>query len=101
MILHIYIRGRGLQGDDGSSQQKLDFRLVLPCRDMMVAIPCSTDTFTQLLTSGELTAKSSRKVSSMDTLHTVLGKICFYAHMYGRYSLGIHSITTSPNHYVQ
>ena len=80
-ITHIY----HIQTDDGSTQQKLDFRLVVNCRDFLTATPCNTDSFTQLLSDGELTAKYSKRISDVEQdFRTMLTKLCFYAHLHSK-----------------
>ncbi|XP_067938013.1 AP-3 complex subunit delta-1-like [Watersipora subatra] len=72
-----------LKDEQGSSQQKLDFRLVVPCRDFLVSVPCTADSLSQLLSSDEqLTAKYSKRFPTDSDFKTVLMKLCFYAHAY-------------------
>ncbi|KAF6018644.1 AP3D1 [Bugula neritina] len=70
-----------LKDQEGSSQQKLDFRLVIPCRDFLVAVPCSADSLAQLLApEGQLTAKYSKRLTVKTDFKTTLAKLSFYAH---------------------
>lgn len=70
-----------LKSDEGSSQDKLDFKLTIPCSAYLVAIPCNGDAYTKLLTSGQLTEKYATQFSTTDVdFAPVLAKICFLAH---------------------
>lgn len=75
-----------LQDDELATQHKLDFRLVIPCRDFLVSLPCSTEAFTKLLTDGDLASKYSKRFTASEGtagFRQLLTQICFYAHMFG------------------
>ncbi|ESP05472.1 hypothetical protein LOTGIDRAFT_177167 [Lottia gigantea] len=66
---------------DGSSHDKIDFKLSLPCSSYLVTTPCKSADFTTLLSSGDLTAKSSLQLTPTDSiLHISLTKLCFFLH---------------------
>lgn len=66
--------------DDGSSHEKLDFRLHFSCTSYLITTPCYSDAFAKLLESGEL-KMSSLKVDGIDiSFQHLLAKICFYLH---------------------
>lgn len=70
-----------IKSDEGSSQDKLDFRLTIPCSAYLVGIPCNGDAYTKLLTSGQLTEKYATQFTALDTeFAPILAKICFLAH---------------------
>ncbi|KAL5022862.1 hypothetical protein ScPMuIL_002017 [Solemya velum] len=67
--------------EEGSSHEKLDFKLSFPCCCYMVATPCKSADFATLLGSGDLSEVSSIKFTPSDEeMAHVLGKICFYLH---------------------
>ncbi|XP_064626859.1 AP-3 complex subunit delta-1-like isoform X4 [Lineus longissimus] len=67
--------------DEGSTHEKLDFRINLPCSAYMVGASCKGAMFTELLGSGELSEKYSNKFTPVDTdLALILAKTCFYGH---------------------
>ncbi|XP_050403527.1 AP-3 complex subunit delta-1 isoform X1 [Patella vulgata] len=70
-----------LKSDDGSSHEKLDFRLNLPCSSYLVSTPCKSSEYTNFLSGGELSAKSSLQVNPTDSqLSISLAKVCFFLH---------------------
>nr|XP_039258298.1 AP-3 complex subunit delta-1-like isoform X2 [Styela clava] len=68
-----------LKDEEGSSQHKLDFKLYLPCSAYLLTAPCNSERFTHLLSSGEVSEKSSIRVNAPDLKFShALQKICFY-----------------------
>ncbi|XP_035211943.1 AP-3 complex subunit delta-1-like isoform X2 [Stegodyphus dumicola] len=68
-------------GDATSTHEKLDFKLNLPVSSFMVGSMHKRDTFTDLLSSSDLSATDSITidVADLDFLH-ILAKICFHCH---------------------
>ncbi|XP_078318689.1 AP-3 complex subunit delta-1-like isoform X2 [Crassostrea virginica] len=67
--------------EEGSTHEKIDFKLTFPCSSFLVATPCKGSTFTSLLESGDLTEKLSIQFKPQDSeFPVVLAKICFYHH---------------------
>lgn len=67
--------------DEGSTHEKIDFKLAFPCSSFLVATPCKGSNFTSLLESGDLTEKSSIQFTPQDSeFPVVLAKVCFYHH---------------------
>lgn len=65
--------------ESGSTHEKLDFKLHLPVSSYMIGTLYKRDTFAELLSSGDLTAKTSITVDSNDLEFShVLAKICFH-----------------------
>ncbi|XP_061175521.1 AP-3 complex subunit delta-1-like isoform X2 [Saccostrea echinata] len=70
-----------LKMDEGSTHEKVDFKLVFPCSSFLVATPCKGSAFTTLLESGDLTEKSSIQFTPQDSeFQIILAKVCFYHH---------------------
>ncbi|XP_069127630.1 AP-3 complex subunit delta-1-like [Argopecten irradians] len=70
-----------LKTDDGSTHDKVDFKVELPCCAFLTNVPCSGEDFASLLSSGDLNSKSSISITPSDTeFHHILAKICFYQH---------------------
>ncbi|XP_048469875.1 splicing factor 3A subunit 2 [Rhincodon typus] len=66
--------------DDGSSHEKLDFKLHFTCTSYMITTPCYSDAFAKLLESGEL-KMCSMKVDGINiSFQLLLAKICFHHH---------------------
>ncbi|XP_078484816.1 AP-3 complex subunit delta-1 isoform X1 [Ciona intestinalis] len=62
-----------------TNQEKLDFKLHLPCSAYLMSTPLSSDRFTKLLSSGEVTDKASYQFNNTDmSLESMLQKLCFY-----------------------
>ncbi|XP_060581566.1 AP-3 complex subunit delta-1-like [Ruditapes philippinarum] len=67
--------------EEGSTHDKLDFRLEIPCSAFFVALPCKGPDFASLLGSGDLTEKSTLKCTPLDPSFDVsLLRICFFNH---------------------
>lgn len=70
-----------LKTDEGSTHEKIDFRVNLPCTSYLVSTPVKGPDFTALLGSGDLTEKAALSFTPSDTeFHHILAKICFYCH---------------------
>ncbi|BFY99699.1 hypothetical protein BsWGS_02740 [Bradybaena similaris] len=70
-----------LKSADGATQDKVDFKISLPCSTYLVTTPCSSEQFASLLSSGETTEKVSQKFTPTDAqLSHILTKVCFYLH---------------------
>ncbi|PVD23927.1 hypothetical protein C0Q70_17203 [Pomacea canaliculata] len=66
---------------DSSTQEKVDFRINLPCSAYLLNSPCKSDDFAALLGSGELSAKSSIKVPLEGLAFSlVLAHLTFFLH---------------------
>ncbi|XP_054983980.1 AP-3 complex subunit delta-1 isoform X2 [Sorex araneus] len=68
------------KNDEGSTHEKLDFRLHFSCSSYLVTTPCYSDAFAKLLESGELSMGSIRVDGITASFPTLLAKICFYHH---------------------
>ncbi|KAL3868900.1 hypothetical protein ACJMK2_041656 [Sinanodonta woodiana] len=67
--------------DDGSTHEKLDFRISFPCSTYILATPCNGPDFASLLSSGELSEKGTAKCTPLQPeFSTNLLRICFYNH---------------------
>ncbi|GFN96698.1 Ap-3 complex subunit delta-1 [Plakobranchus ocellatus] len=72
---------RYLQTEEGSTQDKVDFKINLPCSTYLVATPSTSEEFSALLSGSEACEKSSIKFVPTDTqLAQILAKTCFYLH---------------------
>lgn len=63
----------------GTSQEKLDFRMLLPCSSFMVGEVSQGDQLTELLQSGQLTARVQRDLPDRGDpaeIEKTLGMIC-------------------------
>ncbi|XP_052256781.1 AP-3 complex subunit delta-1-like isoform X1 [Dreissena polymorpha] len=66
---------------EGSTHEKVDFRLTFNCSSFMSALPCKSSEFASLLSSGDLTEKSTMKCTPLENSFDVsLLRICFYNH---------------------
>ncbi|RUS81512.1 hypothetical protein EGW08_010719 [Elysia chlorotica] len=67
--------------EEGSTQDKVDFRINLPCSTYLVATPSTSEEFSALLSGTEACEKCSLKFSPTETqLALILAKTCFYLH---------------------
>lgn len=67
--------------DDGSTHEKLDFKLNFRCSDFLTSTPCKSAEYASLLGSGDLNEKSSLNfVPSDQEFPLILAKICFHLH---------------------
>ncbi|CAH3027442.1 unnamed protein product [Porites evermanni] len=71
-----------LQDDEGSTSEKMDFSLFLPCSSFLISTPLSSTDFASLLGSGTLVNKSSVKVTAPETTEfsSIISKICILLH---------------------
>ncbi|KAF6092233.1 adaptor related protein complex 3 subunit delta 1 [Phyllostomus discolor] len=68
------------KNDEGSTHEKLDFKLHFSCTSYLITTPCYSDAFAKLLESGDL-SMSSIKVDGINmSFQNLLAKICFYHH---------------------
>uniref|UniRef100_A0A0B7A1L1 AP-3 complex subunit delta n=1 Tax=Arion vulgaris TaxID=1028688 RepID=A0A0B7A1L1_9EUPU len=66
---------------DGATQDKVDFKIDLPCSTYLVATSYTSEQLASLLSGGEMTEKSSQKFVPVDLQLThILAKVCFYLH---------------------
>uniref|UniRef100_H2ZNY7 AP-3 complex subunit delta Mu C-terminal domain-containing protein n=1 Tax=Ciona savignyi TaxID=51511 RepID=H2ZNY7_CIOSA len=62
-----------------TNQEKLDFKLHLPCSSYLIPSPLSSHHFTKLLSSGDLGDKATLQLNKPDiTLEVFLQRLCFY-----------------------
>ncbi|VDI68190.1 AP-3 complex subunit delta [Mytilus galloprovincialis] len=67
--------------DDGSTHEKLDFKINFRCSDFLISTPCKSSEFASLLGSGDLNEKSSISLTPSDQeFPLILAKICFHLH---------------------
>lgn len=67
--------------EDGSTHEKLDFKINFRCSDFLISTPCKSSEFATLLGSGDLMEKSSTSVTPTDQeFPLILAKICFHLH---------------------
>ncbi|XP_077188127.1 AP-3 complex subunit delta-1 isoform X2 [Paroedura picta] len=66
--------------DEGSTHEKLDFKLHFSCASYLITTPCYSDAFAKLLESGDLHGSSIKVDGITAPFHHVLAKICFYHH---------------------
>ncbi|XP_015420152.1 PREDICTED: AP-3 complex subunit delta-1 [Myotis davidii] len=68
------------KNDEGSTHEKLDFKLHFSCTSYLITTPCYSDAFAKLLESGDL-SMSSIKVDGINmSFQNLLTKICFLHH---------------------
>ncbi|XP_070195049.1 AP-3 complex subunit delta-1-like isoform X2 [Littorina saxatilis] len=71
-----------LKSADGSSHEKVDFKINLPCSSYLLTLPCKSEDFADLLGSGDLTAKSSINVAvEAVPLSHILARLSFFLHL--------------------
>ncbi|KAM6218533.1 AP-3 complex subunit delta-1 [Rhynchocyon petersi] len=68
------------KNDEGSTHEKLDFKLLFSCTSYLITTPCSSDAFAKLLESGELNMSSIRVDGITMSFQNLLAKICFHHH---------------------
>ncbi|XP_049515272.1 AP-3 complex subunit delta-1-like isoform X2 [Dermacentor silvarum] len=67
--------------ENGSTHEKLDFKLHLPVSSYLMGTMSKRDTFAELLSGGELSAKSSITLDAVEyEFPHVLSKLCFHCH---------------------
>lgn len=70
-----------LMTENGSTHEKLDFKLHLPVSSYLMGTMSKRDTFAELLSGGELSAKSSITLDAVEyEFPHVLSKVCFHCH---------------------
>nr|XP_056700594.1 AP-3 complex subunit delta-1 [Euleptes europaea] len=69
-----------VKDDEGSTHEKLDFKLHFSCASYLITTPCYSDAFAKLLESGDLHSSSIKVDGITSPFHHVLAKICFYHH---------------------
>ncbi|XP_068090071.1 AP-3 complex subunit delta-1 isoform X2 [Hyperolius riggenbachi] len=69
-----------VKDDDGSSHEKLDFKIHFSCSSYLIMTPCYSDAFAKLLESGDLKMSSLKVEGTSLSFHHLLAKICFYHH---------------------
>uniref|UniRef100_A0A452FXE1 AP-3 complex subunit delta-1 n=1 Tax=Capra hircus TaxID=9925 RepID=A0A452FXE1_CAPHI len=66
------------KNDEGSTHEKLDFKLHFTCTSYLVTTPCYSDAFAKLLESGDLNMSSIKVDGISMSFHNLLAKICFH-----------------------
>ncbi|XP_053559053.1 AP-3 complex subunit delta-1 isoform X2 [Bombina bombina] len=66
--------------EEGSSHEKLDFKLHFSCSSYLIMTPCYSDAFAKLLESGDLKMSSLKVEGTSLSFQHLLAKICFYHH---------------------
>ncbi|KAM8940067.1 AP-3 complex subunit delta-1 isoform 2-T2 [Pelodytes ibericus] len=66
--------------DEGSSHEKLDFKLHFSCSSYLIMTPCYSDAYAKLLESGDLKMNSLQVDATSISFPHLLAKICFYHH---------------------
>nr|XP_020636445.1 AP-3 complex subunit delta-1 isoform X2 [Pogona vitticeps] len=69
-----------VKDEEGSTHEKLDFKLHFSCASYLITTPCYSDAFAKLLESGDLHASSFKVDGITAPFHHILAKICFYHH---------------------
>uniref|UniRef100_A0A224YTA0 AP-3 complex subunit delta-1 n=1 Tax=Rhipicephalus zambeziensis TaxID=60191 RepID=A0A224YTA0_9ACAR len=70
-----------LMTETGSTHEKLDLKLHLPVSSYLIGTMSKRDTFAELLSSGELSAKGSITLDAVEyEFPHVLSKVCFHCH---------------------
>ncbi|XP_069505613.1 AP-3 complex subunit delta-1 isoform X2 [Ambystoma mexicanum] len=69
-----------IKDDEGSTHEKLDFKLHFSCTSYLITTPCYSDAFAKLLELGELKMRSLKVDGLSISFHHLLAKICFHHH---------------------
>uniref|UniRef100_A0A8B9Q6J6 AP-3 complex subunit delta-1 n=1 Tax=Apteryx owenii TaxID=8824 RepID=A0A8B9Q6J6_APTOW len=69
-----------LGNDEGSTHEKLDFKLHFSCASYLITTPCYSDAFAKLLESGDLHMSSIKVDGISISFQHLLAKICFHHH---------------------
>uniref|UniRef100_A0A8C3T189 AP-3 complex subunit delta-1 n=1 Tax=Chelydra serpentina TaxID=8475 RepID=A0A8C3T189_CHESE len=69
-----------VKNDDGSTHEKIDFKLHFSCASYLITTPCYSDAFAKLLESGDLHMSSIKVDGISISFQHLLAKICFYHH---------------------
>ncbi|MEE6487357.1 hypothetical protein FKM82_014870 [Ascaphus truei] len=73
-----------VKDDEGSSHEKLDFKLQFSCTSYMIITPCYSEAFAKLLKSVDLNMSSVKVEGTSLSFQHLLAKICFYHHFTGK-----------------
>ncbi|XP_064136217.1 AP-3 complex subunit delta-1 isoform X2 [Loxodonta africana] len=68
------------KNEEGSTHEKLDFKLHFSCTSYLITTPCYSDAFAKLLESGDLSVSSIRVDGITISFQNLLAKICFHHH---------------------
>ncbi|XP_014651510.1 PREDICTED: AP-3 complex subunit delta-1 isoform X1 [Ceratotherium simum simum] len=68
------------KNDEGSTHEKLDFKLHFSCTSYLITTPCYSDAFAKLLESGDLSMSSVKVDGISMSFQNLLAKICFHHH---------------------
>lgn len=68
------------KNEEGSTHEKLDFKLHFSCTSYLIATPCYSDAFAKLLESGDLNMSSIKVDGISMCFQNLLAKICFHHH---------------------
>uniref|UniRef100_A0A9L0TQQ9 AP-3 complex subunit delta-1 n=1 Tax=Equus caballus TaxID=9796 RepID=A0A9L0TQQ9_HORSE len=68
------------KNDEGSTHEKLDFKLHFSCTSYLITTPCYSDAFAKLLESGDLSMSSIKVDGISMSFQNLLAKICFHHH---------------------
>ncbi|XP_033376080.1 AP-3 complex subunit delta-1 isoform X3 [Parus major] len=69
-----------VKNDEGSTHEKLDFKLHFSCASYLITTPCYSDAFAKLLESGDLHMNSIKVDGISISFQHLLAKICFHHH---------------------
>uniref|UniRef100_A0A674KC45 AP-3 complex subunit delta-1 n=1 Tax=Terrapene triunguis TaxID=2587831 RepID=A0A674KC45_9SAUR len=69
-----------VKNDEGSTHEKLDFKVHFSCASYLITTPCYSDAFAKLLESGDLHMSSIKVDGISISFQHLLAKICFYHH---------------------
>ncbi|XP_038596495.1 AP-3 complex subunit delta-1 isoform X2 [Tachyglossus aculeatus] len=69
-----------VKNEEGSTHEKLDFKLHFSCTSYLITTPCYSDAFAKLLESGELNMNSIKVDGISISFQHLLAKICFHHH---------------------
>uniref|UniRef100_A0A8C4UK45 AP-3 complex subunit delta-1 n=1 Tax=Falco tinnunculus TaxID=100819 RepID=A0A8C4UK45_FALTI len=69
-----------VKNDEGSTHEKLDFKLHFSCASYLITTPCYSDAFAKLLESGDLHMSSIKIDGISISFQHLLAKICFHHH---------------------
>uniref|UniRef100_A0A803W6B3 AP-3 complex subunit delta-1 n=1 Tax=Ficedula albicollis TaxID=59894 RepID=A0A803W6B3_FICAL len=69
-----------VKNDEGSTHEKLDFKLHFSCASYLITTPCYSDAFAKLLESGDLHMSSIKVDGISISFQHLLAKICFHHH---------------------
>ncbi|XP_061456630.1 AP-3 complex subunit delta-1 isoform X2 [Rhineura floridana] len=69
-----------VKDEEGSTHEKLDFKLHFSCASYLITTPCYSDAYAKLLESGDLHASSFTVNGIAIPFHHLLAKICFHHH---------------------